>query len=78
MAGETTSGAAAPVETELKLRGDPEALLRLWQAEPLRGPAGAAPKVKQLENVYYDTADLRLRKLRPRRDRGGRPARAGR
>lgn len=72
MARETTSGAAAPVETELKLRGDPEVLLRLWQAEPLRGPAGAAPKVKQLENVYYDTADLRLRKrglaFRIRRD----------
>ncbi|GAB4363217.1 MAG: CYTH and CHAD domain-containing protein [Kiloniellaceae bacterium] len=72
MAGETKPGAAAAVETELKLRGDPEALQRLWQAEPLRSPGGAAPKVKRLENVYYDTADLRLRKrglaFRIRRD----------
>ena len=59
-------------EVELKLRADPETLERLWQAPQLRGPDGAAPKVKELENVYYDTADLRLRKrglaFRIRRD----------
>lgn len=61
-----------PVETELKLRGDTADLERLWQAPPLREPAAAAPRVKLLENVYYDTADFRLRKhglaFRVRRD----------
>jgi inorganic triphosphatase YgiF len=58
------------VETELKLRGDPEALLLLWRTAPLAGDLPA--KIKDLENVYYDTADLRLRKrglaFRIRRD----------
>ncbi|WP_193368276.1 CYTH and CHAD domain-containing protein [Pelagibius marinus] len=65
------AGSSTPVETELKLRGDPETLLRLWQALPRAGSAGT-PKIKDLENVYYDTADLRLRKrglaFRIRRD----------
>jgi inorganic triphosphatase YgiF len=49
---------SAQVETELKLRGDPEVLLRLWRTAPLAGDTPA--KIKDLENVYYDTADLRL------------------
>jgi inorganic triphosphatase YgiF len=61
-----------PKETELKLRGDPEVLLRLWQTPPLRRAGAAAPKTKILENVYYDTTDLRLRRrgiaFRVRRD----------
>jgi len=68
----TPTGSPAAVETELKLCGEPAALERLWQASPLRAPETAAPRVKQLENVYYDTADLRLRKrglaFRVRRD----------
>ncbi|MGE5768500.1 MAG: CHAD domain-containing protein, partial [Bacteroidota bacterium] len=68
--GETS----AAVETELKLRGNPAALERLWLAPPLRDPGAAPPKVKLLENVYYDTVDLRLRKrglaFRIRRDGG--------
>ncbi|MEQ8354603.1 MAG: CHAD domain-containing protein [Kiloniellaceae bacterium] len=63
---------SAQTEIELKLRGDPEALLRLWQAQPLNPSGQAAAKVKNLENVYYDTADLRLRRrglaFRIRRD----------
>ena len=58
MTGETS----AAVETELKLRGDPAALERLWLAPPLRDPGATPPKVKLLENIYYDTVDLRLRK----------------
>ena len=65
------SVAITPVETELKLRGEPEALEKLWHSETLRA-SGAAPKIKNLENVYYDTPDLRLRKrglaFRIRRD----------
>jgi inorganic triphosphatase YgiF len=65
------TGSSTPVETELKLRGDPETLQRLWQSLPQASNAGA-PKIKDLENVYYDTADLRLRKrglaFRIRRD----------
>ncbi len=68
-----TAETSAATETELKLRGDPETLQRLWQALPRTGGAGkSAPKIKDLENVYYDTADLRLRKcglaFRIRRD----------
>jgi inorganic triphosphatase YgiF len=74
VAADAASGAGAPVEIELKLRGDTADLERLWQAPPLRGPAAAAPRVNLLENVYYDTADLRLRKrglaFRVRRDGG--------
>ena len=63
---------SAQTEIELKLRGKPEVLQRLWQSLPLSGRGESAPKVKDLENVYYDTADLRLRKrglaFRIRRD----------
>ncbi len=62
----------AAVEIELKLRGAPETLQKLWQSLPLQGGGRSAPKVKDLENVYYDTADLRLRRrglaFRIRRD----------
>jgi hypothetical protein len=61
---------AAPVEIELKLRGDPEVLRQLWLAPQLRTHDGAPSKVKDLENIYYDTVALRLRKRgypRPRR-----------
>jgi inorganic triphosphatase YgiF len=72
MARAAASGSPAAVETELKLRGDATALERLWQAPPLRDAGAAPPRVKLLENVYYDTADLRLRKrglaFRIRRD----------
>ena len=72
MTSPTSTGPSVPVETELKLRGDPEALLRLWQTLPQAASIAAAPKIKDLENVYYDTADLRLRKrglaFRIRRD----------
>ncbi|MGF1593500.1 MAG: CHAD domain-containing protein [Kiloniellaceae bacterium] len=67
-----TLEASAPVETELKLRADPQLLERLWRAEALRGPEAEPARVKKLENTYYDTADLRLRKrglaFRIRRD----------
>ncbi len=70
MTRRTAVESSAQVETELKLRGDPEALLRLWRTAPLAG--GAPAQIKDLENVYYDTADLRLRKrglaFRIRRD----------
>src|SRR3546814_20461385 len=59
-AGDTPTGASAAVEIELKLCGEPAVLERLWQAPLLRRPGAAAPRVKQLENVYYDTVDLRL------------------
>ncbi len=62
---------SAGTEVELKLAADPETLERLWQAPPFRRDE-AEPKIKQLENTYYDTADLRLRKrglaFRIRRD----------
>lgn len=72
MGRRTGNGPPAPLEAELKLRGDAATLERLWQALPLRGEPPAQPRIKQLENVYYDTADLRLRKrglaFRIRRD----------
>ena len=66
------SQSKAATEVELKLTADPETLERLWRAPQLQGRDKAPPKVKELENVYYDTADLRLRKrglaFRIRRD----------
>lgn len=66
------SQSKAATEVELKLTADLETLERLWQAPQLKGRDNAAPKIKELENVYYDTADLRLRKrglaFRIRRD----------
>src|SRR3546814_12226966 len=71
-AGDTPTGASAAVEIELKLCGEPAVLERLWQAPLLRRPGAAAPRVKQIEHVYYDTVDLRLRRrglaFRTRRD----------
>lgn len=62
----------AATEIELKLTADPKTLARLWQAPQLQGRGDTPPKIKELENVYYDTADLRLRKrglaFRIRRD----------
>ena len=67
-----TRDVSAGTEVELKLAADPETLERLWQAPPFRRDDAATPKIKQLENTYYDTADLRLRKrglaFRIRRD----------
>ena len=67
-----TAETSAATEIELKLRGDPDSLQRLWQTLPQTASVAAAPKIKDLENVYYDTADLRLRKrglaFRIRRD----------
>ncbi len=66
------SQSKAATEVELKLTADPETLERLWQAPQLQGRGRSSPKIKDLENVYYDTADLRLRKrglaFRIRRD----------
>src|SRR3546814_19226098 len=61
-AGDTPTGASVAVEIELKLCGEPAVLERLWQAPLLRRPGAAAPRVKPLENVYYDTAEPRLRR----------------
>jgi len=62
MVRQATAESSTPVETELKLRATPEVLERLWQSAPLRDLQGTPPRVLELENVYYDTADLRLRK----------------
>src|SRR3546814_16309829 len=80
-AGDTPTGASAAVEIELKLCGEPAVLERPWQAPLLRRPGAAAPRVKQLENVYYDTVDLRLRRrglaFRIRRDGSSADRRVG-
>ena len=47
-------------EIELKLRIDPQHLARLRNAPALAG-AQAKPITQNLESVYYDTEDLRLR-----------------
>src|SRR3546814_8443170 len=59
-AGDTPTGASAAEELELKLCGEPAVLERLWQAPLLRRPGAAAPRLKQLGNVYYATVDIRL------------------
>lgn len=48
-------------EIELKLRGAPEALRSLFEGAAINGRARGRGSSKRLENVYYDTADRRLR-----------------
>ncbi len=48
-------------ETELKLRGEPEALKAIFASPTIRDKATGRGRSHRLENVYYDTADQRLR-----------------
>ena len=50
----------ASQEIELKLRVEPQHLPRFRNSPALAGSAGR-PAAKNLESVYYDTEDLRLR-----------------
>ncbi len=50
----------ADTEIELKLAVAPEALARLRDAEPVAARALGPAATKQLDSVYYDTADRRL------------------
>jgi inorganic triphosphatase YgiF len=61
--GKASSGGNGqwPVEQELKLAGAPDALEAAFQAPLLDGAESAEPETR-LENVYYDTADHRLRR----------------
>src|SRR5689334_19098151 len=55
--GET---AGAPVEVELKLGLDAQAMETLLASALLRERAQGEPKTRELRNVYYDTPDRRL------------------
>ncbi len=60
----TPVGAAGPLpddETELKLRGQPDALKAIFAGPAICGKATGRGSSRRLENVYYDTADQRLR-----------------
>ncbi len=48
-------------ETELKLRGEPEALKTIFAGPTICGKTTGRGRSQRLENVYYDTADCRLR-----------------
>ncbi|MEO3435426.1 CHAD domain-containing protein [Inquilinus sp. CAU 1745] len=54
--------AADDREIELKLLVDPAAMEALRRAPEILERASGRPEVRRLENVYYDTADRRLRK----------------
>jgi len=43
------------------LTGGAKALLKAWQGEALQGDPASEEVTKSLENVYFDTAELRLR-----------------
>jgi triphosphatase len=49
------------VEIEIKLRGEPVSLKRVFSGAPIRDRATGRAATKRLDNVYYDTADQRLR-----------------
>lgn len=51
------------VETELKLLIDPTAVPALKRHPALARVAAAAPRSQQLENLYFDTPDRRLRRI---------------
>jgi triphosphatase len=48
-------------ETELKLRGEPQALKAIFAAPAIAAKVTGRGRSQRLENVYYDTADHRLR-----------------
>lgn len=52
------------IETELKLRFDPQHLDQLHTCSLLSGDGRATPLSKHLESVYFDTADFQLRDRR--------------
>jgi inorganic triphosphatase YgiF len=51
------------LEIEVKLTGAAKALAKAWRGEALEGDPASEEVSKSLENVYFDTPDLRLRKL---------------
>jgi inorganic triphosphatase YgiF len=51
----------AGVEIEIKLCGEPDSLKRAFSGAPIRERATGRAATKRLDNVYYDTADQRLR-----------------
>src|SRR5690348_13830437 len=58
MAGAEQGG--SPVEIELKLALDAQAMETLLSSPLLRERAKADPRTRELRNVYYDTPDRRL------------------
>jgi inorganic triphosphatase YgiF len=53
--------APGAAEIELKLRGAPDALEALFEGAAIGARATGRGRSRRLENVYYDTADRRLR-----------------
>ena len=51
----------APIEIELKLIGEPKDLRRIWSSTIAGVSPAAADTAKRLENIYYDTPDMRLK-----------------
>jgi triphosphatase len=60
-AADDAATAGQDAETELKLRGEPEALKTIFAGPTICGKATGRGRSQRLENVYYDTADQRLR-----------------
>ena len=60
-AGRPAAVPRAEAEIELKLRGQPEALAALFERPAIRARLVGRAATQRLENVYYDTADQRLR-----------------
>ena len=58
---DTAATAGPGAETELKLRGEPEALMAVFAGPAICDKATGRGRSMRLENVYYDTADQRLR-----------------
>jgi inorganic triphosphatase YgiF len=60
-AGNAQIRPGAGVEIEIKLCGAPDSLKRVFSGAPIRDRATGRAATKRLDNVYYDTADQRLR-----------------
>ena len=54
---------SSSLEIEVKLTGAAKALAKAWRAAALQGDPASEEVTRSLENTYFDTADLRLRKL---------------
>ena len=54
---------SSSLEIEVKLTGAAKALAKAWRGAVLQGDPASEEVTRSLENTYFDTADLRLRKL---------------
>ena len=59
--GSAAAKKAGPIETELRLTGDPDVLQAVFAEPPVAGEGHSEEKISDLASVYFDTSNLDLR-----------------